>query len=426
MKIKTSVQTVDGDNIIYHIIQKQIIEAHDMDNPPDNVKYLIEQLLLWGGIWFRPETYREIPILLPYVIRDASCRKINASTGNHTWGHSNAKGFLMDDNSLIKGIPRALFINGTFSVLNGTKLNNANGYVASHIWRVLQNKRSVLASQWERTNSFIPNLVWLPSQLSKLTDREGSYAQRFVQHISGLLYRSYSLPNTMLSEIWDELKDPGITPVCDIDLGQLNYFEHNLMWVNRKKNDLYNELQSILNIIAGGSPIVKRIKTSHYIPTLGVVSHLLSSMDHKYLVDWIKANMPIIGAPTPIVRVRTAPSPKTVSSTSIKKIGKVSRLYKINGTGSYSMCQVIEEYIKFKLRSGIPFNSIYRIGQKFISNHPTGVSIASYKGAKPYSFNFKGRAYYVTTQLRDNKPTDNFRKFRTTVSKNEPAFIITP
>ena len=111
---------------------------------------------------------------------------------------------------------------------------------------------------------------------------------------------------------------------------------------------------------------------------------------------------------------------------SIKKIGKVSRLYKINGTGSYSMCQVIEEYIKFKLRSGIPFNSIYRIGQKFISNHPSGVSIASYKGAKPYSFNFKGRNYYVTTQLRDNKPTDNFRKFRTTVSKNEPAFIITP
>ena len=87
--------------------------------------------------------------------------------------------------------------------------------------------------------------------------------------------------------------------------------------------------------------------------------------------------------------------------------------------------KVIEEYIKYKLDGGFPFNSIFSVGKMFISTIPTGVSIGSHKTAKPYSFTYKGKDYYVTTQLRDNGPTDNFQKFRTAVSKNEPGFQIT-
>lgn len=105
--------------------------------------------------------------------------------------------------------------------------------------------------------------------------------------------------------------------------------------------------------------------------------------------------------------------------------GKAKRIYKINGAGCYSMRQVIEEYIKYKLDGGFPFNSIFSVGKMFISTIPTGVSIGSQKTAKPYSFTYKGKDYYVTTQLRDNGPTDNFQKFRTAVSKNEPGFQIT-
>ena len=104
---------------------------------------------------------------------------------------------------------------------------------------------------------------------------------------------------------------------------------------------------------------------------------------------------------------------------------KAKRRYKINGAGCYSMQQVIEEYIKYKLDGGFPFNSIFSVGKKFISTIPTGVSIGSQKTAKPYSFTYKGKDYYVTTQLRDKGPTDNFQKFRTAVSKNEPGFQIT-
>ena len=41
---------------------------------------------------------------------------------------------------------------------------------------------------------------------------------------------------------------------------------------------------------------------------------------------------------------------------------KAERIYKINGAGCYSMQQVIEEYIKYKLDGGFPFNSIFSVG----------------------------------------------------------------
>ena len=286
---KKSIEMVDGETILYHILQKQIIQAYDVDNPPTEVKFMIEQLLLWGGVWFKSKTYQLIPVLLPYVVRDASCRKKDPATGKDTRGVANDRGFMPDDNSSIKGIPKSLIIESVFLEMNGKRLGN--GYVASHCWRILNNKPDMLASQWERTNSFIPNLVWLPKQLSKLTDREGSYAQRFIQYVSGLLYRNIDLRNPMLTEIWNELKDPGITPVSKVNLNELNYFGNNENWLSRRKDNLLKELQSILNILDGRSPIVETINVSTYVPSLIKVAKTLSPTDKAYLKEWIKANM---------------------------------------------------------------------------------------------------------------------------------------
>lgn len=281
---------MDGETILYHILQKQIIQAYDVDNPPTEVKFMIEQLLLWGGVWFKPQTYQQIPVLLPYVVRDASCRKINPATGKDTRGVANNRGFMPDDNSSIKGIPKtSMTVESVFSEMNGKKLGN--GYVASHCWRLLQNYPDILANQWERTNSFIPNLVWLPKQLSKLTDREGSYAQKFIQHISGLLYRGINLHNPMLNDIWKELKNPGIIPTSKVNLDDLNYFDGNQKWLARRKSNLLNELQSILNILNGVAPIVETINVSTYVPSLIEVAKTLSPTDKTYLEKWIKANM---------------------------------------------------------------------------------------------------------------------------------------
>lgn len=419
-KGKKKADALDGQNIVYHIIQKKIIQAVDVDNPPAEVKFMIEQLLLWGGVWFSKEAYKQIPVLRPYVIRDSSCR--NKDPKKDTWAQSSNKGLMRDDNTSIKSIPKSLPIKSPWKEMNGKTLGNS--WVASHVWMSMQT-RGEHACEWERTNSFIPNLVWLPSQLSKLTDRDGSYAQQFLKHISYLLYSKIINGNSMLSDIWSELKDPGITPVTKFTLDDLNFFDFDAGWIANKKAKLQQELQSILDILDNPAVEVKTVFNDRYTSTLREASKKMKVPDKDNLKDWIKANLDYIDSDT-VIPVSTLISPKGKASSSAKRTGKVRRLYQINGRGKYSMGQVVEEYIKYELDAGTPFNQISPIKGKFISEYPTGVSIGSGKDAEPYSFNYKGKDYYVTTQLRDNDPKDNFQRFRTMVRAAESGFIITP
>lgn len=418
---------VDGENILYHILQKQIIQANDAVNPPDYVKYMIEQLLIWGGVWFSPETYDQIPILLPYVIRDSSCRKKDTASGKDSWGEANGRGLLRDDNSLVKAIPRSLKIHSSLPEMNDSTMGN--GFVASHVWISLKN-RPEHACEWERTNSFIPNLVWLPKQLSKLTDRNGSYAQQFIQHVSGLLYRQRTSSKHVLSPIWDELIDPGIKPVSLFNLNDLNYFENDEKWLNRRKMALGNALRSIINIIDGGTSS-SPISCSSYASSLEKVLALMSCSNKDNLKRWIEDSLGMISTtsfvptqPTCIAGIPTSSSKKAAPG--IKTVG-TSRYYTINGAGKYKMYQVIGEYLVFKLKEGKTFTEIHNEISKntqFVSDVPTGVSVNKSRGQKPHFIEYNGKKYYITTQLRNSKPRENFSVFMSHVNGKEPLFQI--
>lgn len=168
-----------------------------------------------------------------------------------------------------------------------------NGFVASHVWIQLRTKPiSIHACNWECSNSFIPNLVWLPVQLSKLTDRDNSYAQRFIQHISYLLYRKVPLPVKFpATMIWNELQDPGITPISTIDLSQLNYFENNSTWIAERKAKLKNEIESIINVLNGYPPVITPINNKKYLPSLVKKVGAMSPADKLNLEGWLNQNL---------------------------------------------------------------------------------------------------------------------------------------
>jgi hypothetical protein len=188
----------NGENIIYHYIQKTLL--NDESNN-EFAKELIERLIIDLSIWIPADVYRQIPILAPFVIRDNSCRKKAPGSPKDEWGSSNERGLLRDDNSLIKGIIKPFFVDGRrVADYNNKKL--ANGFVASHIWRELKINDDKLASTFEKTNSFIPNLVWLPKQISKLTDREGSYAQNLLKTMSYKIYFDNANTSDFSREIW--------------------------------------------------------------------------------------------------------------------------------------------------------------------------------------------------------------------------------
>lgn len=169
-------KSVDGSNILYHFLQKDLYQ-----NDSWFFQMLAAKLVTSLAIWFRPSFYQEFPLLRPYAVRDATCRKRNNPQKIEQWGCPNEKGYFRDDNSLLKNIPSSLKITSPLKDLyNGKTMGN--GFVASHIWREVDPSQSSdsYAARDPWTYSFVPNLVWLPEQVSKLTDREGSFSQLYL------------------------------------------------------------------------------------------------------------------------------------------------------------------------------------------------------------------------------------------------------
>jgi len=251
----------DGQNVIYHYIQKSILRSEDQFS-----KVLLERLLVDLSIWIPIDFYRKLPIILPYVVRDPSCR-VKRESGEDEWGAANANGFLRDDNSLIKGIVRSFKVKSPkISVYDGFKLGT--GFVASHIWgKVVIGDRSMISSRHYMLNSFVPNLVWLPAQISKLTDREGSLAQKLLQIISCRVYRGIAMPSN-ISTLWDYLLCPSELQVFSFDLAKINFFVVPDDWLRRRVNTLISEIAAILSIDKYEHRGLQKVKSRRYLPSL--------------------------------------------------------------------------------------------------------------------------------------------------------------
>ena len=275
MTVKTR-KKADGENILYHFIQKHLL---DSDEVSEFQKELIEYFIIDLGIWIPTNLYRINPLLLPFVLRDSSCRKKDPKTGKHEWGISNEKGYLRDDNSLIKDIFNTCPIKSP-EIKQYNKHFLGKGFVASHIWREVNNSDK-LASTLPFTNSFIPNLVWLPKQISKLTDREGSYAQKLLQSISYNIYREIN-EDDYTNEIWEYLPNPKIESRFDIE--KLNFFDISDVWIEKRLKKLNNEFDSILNVIDKKEPALKKVKCSVYLPTL---EKNLNEENREQFKNWI-------------------------------------------------------------------------------------------------------------------------------------------
>ena len=224
---------VDGNELLYHFFQKAWLE-----DEPEAARSFIKKAIDTLGVWMHPSYYRELPIIVPYAVRDLTCRS-SGPDGADEWGSPNADGYFRDDNSLIKGIVTSLEIESPTRWLKGLK---GNGFTASHVWREPADyaHTNKLASSRPNLNSFVPNLVWLPKQIAKLTDREGSFAQHYLQVLSRHIYEHCPVnPNleNLVSRCWRELPSP--IDVSDVQLPaceDMSFFEYKASMVARRKN----------------------------------------------------------------------------------------------------------------------------------------------------------------------------------------------
>jgi len=248
---------VDGENILYHYIQKNMLISDDAFS-----KWLVKRLIAELSIWLPVNIYKKCPILLPYVIRDPTCRQ-NSKGREEAWGSPNEKGFFRDDNSLIKGIPKSYPIESKMlPSYHNKKLGK--GFVASHVWTKLRGTH-LSATRYHKTNSFVPNLVWLPRQISKLTDREASFAQRYLQFLSFRIYGFVDV-HPKIKELW---KFFGIPPKFkeEIDFARINFFRVSEDQI-AKRIDVFNRAISIIKNAENLDPTHTKLHGSRYLAGL--------------------------------------------------------------------------------------------------------------------------------------------------------------
>ena len=253
-------KVIHGDDLIYRFLR-------DLFTDEESFGEVARALLAATAIWFPPSVYQSIPVLVPYVVRDPSCRGGKGKPDE--WASPDAFGFLRDDNSLIKNIPRALPITAPAQKhLNGRRM--ATEFVAAHVWRVPVDG-GVLASRRPLLNSFVPNLVWLPSQIAKLTDIEGSTVQRTLQEMAWARYRNCNVDAHVCDaaeEAWALLPPP--TQAGTHDMETWNYFIPTDGFVKRRQARVHSVLTAVQTVLSGAQ-LPKKVISTRYTEGLPLV-----------------------------------------------------------------------------------------------------------------------------------------------------------
>lgn len=230
---------------------------------PEQFREVVQGLILGLGVWLAPAAYQRFPLLVPYAVRDAACRGDRRRGVPDQWGAPDGSGRFRDDNSLIKGIPRSLMVtNPSNNIVNGSRIGT--GFVAAHVWRKLADGTD--APRNEATYSFLPNLVWLPAQLAKLTDREGGFAQTLLQAVSLAVYRKVPLKPRLaafVAPIWEKLPVRDEVATMDVSPDRLNFFGFEGQWLERRRRTLNIVCEAIL-AIGNGTAIETKVVSGRY------------------------------------------------------------------------------------------------------------------------------------------------------------------
>jgi len=253
----------EGNDLLYHYFQK-ILLTEDADQ----FRLLTTRLIVALGVWLPPTAYKRYPLLVPYAVRDPTCRGSVRYGRPDKWGAADAEGQFRDDNSLVKGVPKSLPVqNPNNELLHGRRLGRS--FVASHVWRKLADGADAPRSRL--TYSFLPNLVWLPSQLSKLSDREGSWVQTFLQALAVRIYRDVPLApalQAIATPIWAQLPlRPEARELSLPEANGLNYFAFDDGWLSRRIRTLTSVVSALDEVSGGGRPDGKVVAT-RYAPAL--------------------------------------------------------------------------------------------------------------------------------------------------------------
>lgn len=223
---------------------------------PDGQAYykLTVSLITRLGIWWSPAAYQVMPVMTPWCVRDRTCRY---DQGPESWGAPREDGYLRDDNSIIKKLPLPVEIASPERHPYAGR-RPWRGFTACHIWRELPDGGVGGEDPW--LYSFMPNLVWLPSWLAPLSDRQGSVVQRLLQRTSLALFADAPIKPSLeqvTNYAWSRLGD--VPPGEHLALQQLSYFTPDVKFYERRLASIEGVVRACGEIAATGAPAKKLI-----------------------------------------------------------------------------------------------------------------------------------------------------------------------
>lgn len=240
------------------------------------------------GVWWAPDAYRRLPVMVPWCVRDRSCRY---DQGPESWGAPRDDAYLRDDNSIIKKLPLTCLVTApTDHPFQNRK--PWRGFTACHIWRDMPDGTLAGADPW--LYSFMPNLIWLPTWIAPLTDRQSSEVQRTLQRTSFALFRQVAVRDTLRPYAdygWSKLQAP--PPGHVLATEQLAMFDPHEKFFHSRVNYLDKFVAGTDSVLTRGSLSAKLICTRYTIglpqlDTSAISSFGLAMKDYRDAVA--KAN----------------------------------------------------------------------------------------------------------------------------------------
>jgi hypothetical protein len=198
---QTSTKSVAGMSAVY----QSLSPVFDVDLRTGLVderhRHTARMILLHAGVWLPLEVYELWPVLFPWMKRDNP--KVYAG---HKFEADPADGFEIQDNSPIGTLKKDRPVQWTTlsPVFQTNPISSgAHEWMQSHCWDGMTTS--------PLTNSFVPNLVWLPHGLGRLTDDTSSLFDQEARRIAWSLYRDAPVPAALtgiIEGIWASLAPP--------------------------------------------------------------------------------------------------------------------------------------------------------------------------------------------------------------------------
>ncbi|OBI76359.1 hypothetical protein [Mycolicibacterium fortuitum] len=239
---------------LYAYLARGMQEGDASGAPSHEFMDITNRLIQKLGIWWSPQAYSQLPVIVPWCVRDRSCRYDH---GPESWGAPRNDGYLRDDNSIIKKLPLTCVVSAPPDHPYRDR-KPWRGFTACHIWRDMPDGTLAGADPW--LYSFMPNLIWLPSWLSPLTDRQSSEVQRTLQRTSMALFREAKVPSQLQPYAeygWSKLHEPPPGYVLPVD--RLAMFDPHEKFFRNRINYLDKMVAGTQAVLTCGSLPAKLI-----------------------------------------------------------------------------------------------------------------------------------------------------------------------